>query len=91
MTTPIQQEHLDRLCPALQKLLADELAAGNCVAETSSGWPSADSIVVGLAKRFLARPAQMPLGVTYRLLNDPHWWYAEYEHAASRHMLFCRF
>lgn len=91
MAPIVKQQHLDQLCPALQALLEAELAGGNHVVETSSGWPADDSIVVGLAKRFLARPAQMPPGVTYRLLSDPHWWYAEYEHAPSRHLLFCRF
>jgi len=91
MSALVQQQHLDKLCAALQKLLEAELAAGNLIAETSSGWPSPESIVVGLAQRFLARPERMPLGIAYRLINDPHWWYAEYEHLATKQMLICRF
>lgn len=91
MNPQIQQTHIDQLCPELAELLTAELAAGNQIVETSMGWPRPESIVIGLSKHFLARPATLPAGVVFRELNDPHWWKAEYEHEPSGQMLICRF
>jgi hypothetical protein len=91
MNSLIQQAHIDRLCPELAELLAAELAAGNNIYETGSGWPRAESVMVSLAKPFLAGPASLPAGVVFREINDAHWWKAEYEHEPSGQMLICRF
>ena len=86
---PITPEHLARLCPPLAALLQAELDAGNRVVETSTQWPTPLSI--WLARPFLCPPAKLPEGVTYRDVNDPHYWKAEYVHEPTRHMLACRF
>jgi hypothetical protein len=91
MNARIQQAHLDRLCLELAELLAAELAAGNEIFETGSGWPRPESVLVSLAKPFLTKPAPLPPGVVFREINDPHWWKAEYEHEPSGQMLICRF
>lgn len=79
-----------RLRPELRALLEAELAAGNVIAEAGPGLHGKDSVLVLLAKPFRAAPAAPPPGVQHRMLNDPHWWQAEYVHAASGHCLACR-
>lgn len=75
------------LHPALQALLAAELAAGNEVVETGQGWPDPDSVFVRLRRAFGALPQPLPEGVSYRELNDPHWWKAELTTLSPRHTL----
>lgn len=78
---------LDVLHPSLRAILEAELAAGNEVVETSTGWPDPDSVFVRLRHPFRARPAALPEGVGYHESNDPHWWKAEYSSSAPRHVL----
>jgi RimJ/RimL family protein N-acetyltransferase len=78
---------LARLTSSLRTLLDAELAAGNEIVETGTGWPDADSVFVRLRLPFRARPASLPAGVSYLELNDPHWWRAEYNTAKPRHLL----
>lgn len=85
-----KEEILRRLCPELRALLDAELGAGNSIAETGPGLHGKDSVLVLLAGPFRAAPATPPPGVQHRVLNDPHWWQAEYVHAASGHCLACR-
>lgn len=80
---------LARLHPALRALLEAELAAGNAVLETGSGWPDADSVFVRLRDPFRARPAALPEGLRYTEPNDPHWWRADISSTAPRHILAC--
>jgi RimJ/RimL family protein N-acetyltransferase len=84
------QRHADalaRLAPPLRTLLDAELAAGNEVAETGSGWPDADSVFVRLKRPFVVTPAALPPDVTYARLDDPHWWRAEYTTRSPCHLL----
>ena len=80
-----------RLCPELQELLNAELAAGNAIVEYRTGLYAADAVLVLLAKAFRARPRNLPTGVEYREVNDPHWWKAEYFRPATKHCIACRF
>ena len=78
---------LGALHPSLSAILATELAAGNEVAELHTGWPDADSVFVRLRQPFAHRPSNLPAGVQYKELNDPHWWKAEYTSENPRHIL----
>lgn len=78
------------MCPELRGLLAAELAAGNTVVEARTGMYGASAVLVLLSGPFRSRPARLPAGVEYRELNDPHWWKADYFHAATRDCLACR-
>lgn len=78
---------LARLHPTLRRLLDAELAAGNEVRETSSGWPDADSVLVTLRHPFRAMPSPLPDGVTYGQPNDPHWWRGELLLRSPRQLL----
>jgi hypothetical protein len=82
---------LDRLSPPLRPLLEAELAAGNEVQDFGADFPRPGSFLVRLKCKFRAIPAELPAGVTYRELNDVHWWQAEYEHTPSGHYLVCGF
>jgi RimJ/RimL family protein N-acetyltransferase len=79
--------HLADLHPGLRAILAAEIAAGNEVLESSSGWPDADSVFVRLKHPFRAALSSLPSGITHHVLQDPHWWKAEYSSSAPRHIL----
>lgn len=68
------------LLPAgLQKALLDELTRGNRVASIQYGdWPQKGSVIVCLAEKFkVAYTRENPYGVTFRQMNDPHYWTAD--------------
>jgi hypothetical protein len=87
---PEQVAH-QRLCPELHELLSAELAAGNAVVEYRTGLYAADAVLVLLANAFRARPRELPAGVEYRDVNDPHCWKAEYFRPTTKHCIACRF
>lgn len=87
----VSQAPIDALCPQLRAILDAEVAAGNRICETSKGWPTPSSIVIFLSDSFKVTLGALPSNVTYRLLNDPHYWYAEYEHSLAGHVLACGF
>ncbi len=86
----INESHLTRFCPELKRLLDAELAAGNKIVETSTGWPKPSTILVMLAQPFKAIPLKLPKGIIYNDVNDPHWWKADYFHESTGHALACR-
>lgn len=90
MNPPDRAAIVHRLGPELRALLDAELAAGNTIAEAGPGLHGKDSVLVLLAKPFRTAPASPPPGLQHRVLNDPHWWQAEYVHAATGHCLACR-
>jgi hypothetical protein len=86
----IDQDALAALCPELRAILDAELAAGNTIAAASRGVGKPTAVHVALHQRFRTQHASLPLNVTYREINDPHWWKAEYEHVPTGHLLVCR-
>ncbi len=91
MNASCLEHDLDQLCPELRSLAAAELAAGNDVVDSGTGLYGPETVLVQLRKDFQAPPAQLPPGVRYREVNDPHWWKAEYFHAPTGHCLVCGF
>ena len=92
IVSPISEQTANpRLCPELRELLNAELAAGNSVVGYRAGLYAADAVLVLLAKAFCAPPKDMPAGVEYREVNDPHWWKAEYFRPATKHCIACGF
>ena len=73
----------------LQAIIEAELAAGNSIRETSS-WPPTCELLIILQHQF-RQPYPLVAGVTYRLLDDAHYWYAEYSFNAGQQMLACGF
>ncbi len=81
--------NLAALHPGLRSILAMELAAGNEVMETGRGWPDPDSVFVRLREPFQGVGGELPDGVRYADVNDPHWWRAEYHTVKPKHLLVC--
>lgn len=87
----VTEEQLSQLCDELQPLLKAEMEAGNRVVETSQGWPQETSIGVFLEKHFLVAVSELPPGVEFVDVNDPHWWKWEYTCKRHVHFLACKF
>lgn len=67
-----------RLPAGLRSALIKELAAGNWIASISdTGWPHPGSVVVTMYERFHATRRAPPQGVSWRAVNDPHYWREE--------------
>jgi hypothetical protein len=80
-----------QLCPELRGLLAEELTAGNRIADCGPSPHNPRGVLVLLAADFKHRPAVPPPDVDYVVINDPQWWKAEYVHRPSGHVLAARF
>ena len=76
--------HLTMLCPELRAVVDAELAAGNQIAESSTGWPQDASVFIRLSR---AVTTAVPVGVDRRDVNDPHYWQAELYHHRSGDLL----
>ena len=68
MARLIDERVVDGLCPELRSLLADELAVGNSICETSE-FLGLEIATVWLARRFTV--CSIPAGVTYSCELDP--------------------
>lgn len=80
---------LDALATPLRWILDEELARGNEVREVSD-WPPTCRLLVILARPF-ARAYEVGDDVTFRELDDPHYWKAEYGYGGGVHCLACGF
>lgn len=72
----------------LNAILQAELASGNEVAEQSAWPPKCKSLVI-LKRRF--RQQYDAGSLSYRKINDRHYWYAEYSTSNSSEFLACAF
>jgi hypothetical protein len=82
----IDSAHIEALCPELRTILDAELAAGNSVVETWTGWGH----VVMLKREFLCAHAVDGTRVVYRDVNDPHYWKAQYSVRDVDQIVACR-
>ena len=77
-----------RLHPALQKILAAEIASGNRVVDVGIDWPDAGSVHVTLHNHFDNRHTNAE--AVFSLCDDPHYWHADYSTTAKpTHLLIC--
>lgn len=77
-----------RLHPALQKIVAAEVASGNRVSDAGSDWPDPGSVHVTLRNHFGDRHANAE--AVFSLCNDPHYWHADYSTPGKpTHLLIC--
>lgn len=74
----------------LNAVLHAELAAGNRVAEDGPGWGSMKRLVI-LQEPFHTTLQLLPGSLSYREVNDPHYWKAEIVDRATMELLACRF
>lgn len=86
LASPVNEDHISKLCPELRAIVAAELAAGNSIAECWSGW----GFGVLLHKPFLRKHATSE-HICFRPINDPHYWQAEYACDALQQLVACRF
>lgn len=77
------------MVPALQAILDAEIARGNTILSVGD-WPPDCRLFVQLARPFQKRYPALP-GVVYAVLNDPHYWKAEYRTADGSECLACGF
>jgi hypothetical protein len=71
-------ELLRKLPENLLSALHLEVNSGNSVTSIQFGnWPQSGSIVVSLSQPFKNDFKKKSCGVTYRILNDPHYWQAD--------------
>jgi len=72
----IRQADIDALCPELRAVVDDAVAAGNEVVET---WHNFGKAVMLNEPRpvLLTIPPDIRNVLTYRALNDPHYWLGE--------------
>ena len=71
----------------LQAILEAELARGNRVLDKGA-WPPHCDLLVLLARPFRKR-YPLVAGLAYDVVDDPHYWKAEYRH--GRQCLACAF
>lgn len=89
---PTRRETLEllntRLHPALQKIVATEVASGNRVSDAGIDWPDPGSVHVTLRDRFDGRHTNAQ--AVFSLCNDPHYWHADYSTTGKpTHLLIC--
>jgi hypothetical protein len=85
--TPDDYARIDALCPELQKILDDELAAGNRVATTFEGWGT----IVMLEQHFRVQHEIGGGRVTYLDVDDPHYWKSQYSVKELEQHVACKF
>jgi hypothetical protein len=80
------------LLPALQAIVTAEIARGNIVQEVSEwpSWPPKCELLVSLTHKF-GRRYNVPAGIEFLLLDDYHYWYAEYSSNHGQQLLICGF
>lgn len=90
----INPKHIELLSPSLKAILEAELKAGNKVIETSLGGftkCSDDHVFVWLKYPFKATKKNDLDGIIYRLIDDRHYWQAEYYDEINHQTLACNF
>jgi hypothetical protein len=69
---------VEKIPANLRACLLEELSLGNAIVSIQYGnWPQQGSVVVSLGQPFKNDFSKNNLGVTYRFMNDPHYWVAD--------------
>ena len=80
---------LPRMASPMQAILMSELSRGNSILSVGD-WPPGCRLFVMLARPFRKKYA-MSGDVEYALVNDPHYWKAEYRYRNGLECLACGF
>ncbi len=83
------QLHINNFSSILTKILNHELELGNEIVETSKCWPEENTIIIFLKKPFIN--IYKFENVAYNIIDDPHYWKAEYLDLSTKHVLACKF
>lgn len=79
------------LCVHLQPILDAEIANGNAVKDRGPAPSGEGGRMVLLRQPFMTKPATVSAALTFREVNDPHWWLAEFTCTEHHDMLACGF
>lgn len=85
----IHSEHLEQFSEKLSRIVQEEIKRGNRVVETAKGWPETRTVMVFLEKPFSGDYSHLKL--TFRDVDDPHYWKSEYFDEQTGHVLACKF
>ncbi|GAA2829406.1 hypothetical protein EDC40_102166 [Aminobacter aminovorans] len=80
---------LPQMAPPLQAILLSELSRGNSILSVGD-WPPDCRLFVMLARPFRKKYV-MTTDVEYAVVNDPHYWKAEYLYRNGLECLACGF
>lgn len=80
---------LPRMAPPLQAILMSELSRGNSILSVGD-WPPNCRLFVMLARPFRKKYA-ISGDVEYAVVNDRHYWKAEYRYRNGEECLACGF
>ncbi|MFV0350850.1 MAG: hypothetical protein ACK5JF_00875 [Oscillospiraceae bacterium] len=81
-----------RFTGKLKEILEYELSIGNTICEAYTGnWPYPNITAILLKNPFSPPIYKGLTGITFRNINDPHYWKAEYHDTANNLLLICKF
>jgi hypothetical protein len=82
----------DKLAPPIGAILEVELAAGNEVVEIAiePAWPPNCELFIGLKRKF-SSSYEFAAETTFNIIDDYHYWFAEYSYNDGKQILVCRF
>ncbi|SHI88462.1 hypothetical protein SAMN02745146_1798 [Hymenobacter daecheongensis DSM 21074] len=83
---------IENLSLPLRQILSSELAVGNAVTEiiVAPGWPPGCELFITLENKFSRHYATSP-EVRFQLVDDCHYWFAEYAFQDGLQLLICGF
>ena len=90
----INRNIVDKLSFEMKEILEEELKAGNEIVETYQGGftnTSSEHIFIFLKYPFKVKIQNNLKGITYREINDIHYWKAEYTDEKNHQTLACNF
>lgn len=88
----IKNNNLHKLNNELEKILYNELKAGNTIREISvGGFGDEKHLYIILNKTFITKIMNNYNNIKYIEINDPHYWKAEYTDIKNKQTIACPF
>ncbi|TXJ48112.1 hypothetical protein [Brachyspira pilosicoli] len=88
----IKNNSLYKLSNKLEKILYNELKAGNKIREISvGGFGDEKHLYIFLNKTFITKIVKNYNNIKYIEINDPHYWKAEYTDIKNKQTIACPF
>lgn len=88
----IKNNNLHKLNNELEKILYNELKAGNKIREISvGGFGDEKHLYIILNKTFITKIMNNYNNIKYMEINDPHYWKAEYTDIKNKQTIACPF
>ena len=88
----IKNNNLYKLSDELEKILYNELKAGNTIREISvGGFEDKEHLFIFLNKPFIEKVIKDTKNTKYIEINDPHYWKSEYTDIQNKQTIACPF